>query len=177
MLQTNLKRPLTLALGVIGLSLVVGIGGATLLGRALEAQAQEVIAARVAIARSSTLAPRLAELRAQEPQAAAYERVLGLLLPTQEQLLEVPRVLEQLGRSYDVTAKFQYQGSEPGVGAVSALPFTIVANGTPGNLALYLREVEIRHPRYTISIGSVDLTASQAQPEAQLSIAGSIYYQ
>ncbi len=180
MLQTNLKGPLTLAGIVIGLSLVLGVGGAFLLDRWLTAEAQAVASARIASSRAATLGPRIASLKDQEQAAASYGRVLSLLLPTQEQLLEVPRSVEQLGVGHNVQSRFQFQGSPP-PGAVepgASLPFTLAATGAPGDLAAFLADFEHKNPRYTISIASAEININPLeQGGGQLAVTGSFYYQ
>lgn len=179
MLQTNVKGPLTIAGIVVGLSLVLGLGGSYLLARALGAKAQAVSDARVASARAATLGPRIVELKSQEESANAYERVLALLMPTQEQLLEVPRSIEQLGRSHQVEARFQFLGS-PGSGAAKAgasLPFSLSGTGSAANVASFVEDLELRNPRYTIGINSLEVTLSATDSDSRLSVSGDVYYQ
>lgn len=179
MLTTDLKGPLTRALLVIGLSILLGVGGIVLLGYLIEAKADEVRQTRTAAAKAATLTPRLSELRQQEERAAGYERVFSLLLPTQEQLLEVPRVIESLGRSLGVESRFEFQGS-PVLGAtgVTFLPFSLSAKGSPQALGAYLKELEISNPRYIVEIGTVSIDSAASVPgDANLSVSGSLYYQ
>ena len=186
MLTTDLKGPLTRALLVIGLSILLGVGGIVLLGYLIEAKADEVRQTRTAaghlnggFAKAATLTPRLSELRQQEERAAGYERVFSLLLPTQEQLLEVPRVIESLGRSLGVESRFEFQGS-PVLGAtgVTFLPFSLSAKGSPQALGAYLKELEISNPRYIVEIGTVSIDSAASVPgDANLSVSGSLYYQ
>lgn len=179
MLQTNLKGPLTLAGIVIGLSLVLGLGGSWFLARALGREAQAVSVARMTSARAATLGPRIAALQSQEEIAARYQRVLALLMPTQEQLLEVPRNIEELGRSRQVEARFQFLGS-PAAGASKpgdSLPFSLTASGKPAALLTYLEDLEIKNPRYTISISGTDMSLRGEESDATLSATGNFFYQ
>lgn len=178
MLQTNLKGPLTLAAIVIGLSLLIGLGGSWFLASKLEAESQLVSNERMTAARASTLGPRIAALKDQEAAAAAYQRVISLLMPNQEQLLEVPRSIEQLARIHGADARFQFLGSPP-PGATKpgdSLPFSLTANGTPEALTAYLVDLELKNPNYTISINNVEL--SMGGPDgSKLTTAGNFYYQ
>ena len=179
MLQTNLKGPLTLAGIVIGLSLLLGLGGSYFLASALDAKAQAVSAARVAAARASTLGPRLAALEDQEAIAAGYERVIALLMPNQEQLLEVPRNIEQLARSHGTSASFQFLGS-PAAGEAKpgdSLPFSLVVSGAPEALMAFLQNLEVRNPRYTLSVSTAELELAGQEGGGRLSVTGSFYYQ
>ena len=179
MLQTNVKGPLTLAAIVIGLSLLLGLGGSYFLSSALANQAQAVADARVASARAATLGPRIASLKAQEAAAAAYERVITLLMPTQEQLLEVPHSIEQLGSTHNVDAHFRFLGS-PQAGATklgASLPFSLMAGGSPDSLLEYLDDLEIKNPHFTISVSSVELIAGNDAQSNSMNINGNVYYQ
>lgn len=177
MLQTNIKGPLTLAGIVIGLSLVVGLGGSWYLGSLITEKAAAVTAARVESSRIATLGPRLAALKTQEDTAAGYQRVLSLLLPTQDQLLEVPRAIEQLARTHQVEGRFTFLGS-PSAGPTSAgasLPFSFAGNGTPLQLTSFLEDLESKNPRYTVRVGQAEITAGSDGVSA-LSINGDFYY-
>jgi hypothetical protein len=178
-LQTKLKGPLTVALTVTGLSIAIGLAGVLLFGYYLDGAAQAMRDKRYAAAQAANLTPRITELRAQETGAAGYERIFSLLLPKQDQLLEVPRVIEQLANSYSVEATFQFLGSPAlDVTAATPLPFGLNAKGTPENLAAYLRNLEVTNPRYMIGVERVELSGVVLTPEtSQLSVQGSLYYQ
>ncbi len=179
MLKVNLRGPLTLALTVTSISIVLGLLGILILGHYLDGAAQAMRDKRYAAAQAANLTPRITELRSQEARAAGFERVFSLLLPKQDQLLEVPRVIEQLARSYNVEATFQFLGS-PALDVTSAtpLPFSLSAKGTPTDLAAYLRNLEVTNPRYMLSVERVELNAVVLTPEtSQLGVTGSVYYQ
>ena len=180
MLQTNIKRPLVIAGIVVGLSLVLGIGGSWALASYINSEVAAVSAARIEAARIATLGPRLATLKSQEAEADAYARVISLLLPTQEQLLEMPRVIESVGNAHSVSARLSFVGSgDPAATEIGAtLPFALTATGAPANLAEFLRDIEIQNPRYTISISSADIAGSAAEPStSKLNASGVVYYQ
>lgn len=177
MLQTNVKGPLVLAGIVIGLSLVIGLGGSWYLGSLLKAEAASIVAARVESSRIATLGPRLAALKAQEATAAGYQRALSLLLPTQEQLLEVPRAVEQLARTHQVEGQFAFLGSPPAgpSPAGAALPFSFSGSGAIASLTDFLDDLESRNPRYTVRIGQAEI-AADSEGTARLSVTGDLYY-
>lgn len=180
MLQTDIKGPLTLAGIVVGLSLLLGLGGSYLLDSWLDKEVAGVVSERVASARATTLGPRIGALKAQERAAAAYSRVISLLLPTQEQLLEVPRTVEQLGVGHGVDARFQFQGSPPpgNVEPGASLPFMLSANGSPSGLADFLADFERKNPRYTLALDTTEITASTLESGGgKLTVSGSFYYQ
>jgi Tfp pilus assembly protein PilO len=179
-LQTNLKRSLSIAGIVVGLSLVLGLGGAYLFNSYINNEVKDIIAARVTAARLATLGPRLAQLKNEEPVAAAYTRVISLLLPSQEQLLEIPRNIEQLGQTHGVSAKFQFLGSaEPGPTKPGTwLPFSLNVSGTSEAVAAFLKDLEVTNPRYTLDMKTVDLTANTLDPGgSKLNVSGNVYYQ
>lgn len=179
MLQTSLKKPLTIAAIIIGLSLVLGLGGSYVLGQYLSTQTAAITAARIEAARVATLAPRITQLKTQEATAASYERVIGLLLPTQEALFEMPRAIEIIGQSHSVNVVFKFLGSADAgeTKAGASLPFSILATGSPTNLQLFLDDIELKNPRYTISIGGIDMTGGAIDANTgQLSANGIVFY-
>lgn len=179
MLETNLKGPLTVALIVLGVSLGLGIAGVLIMSHYLNNEARAISMKRSTTVQAASLTPRISELRAQQTQAASYERIFSLLLPKQDQLLEVPRVIEQSGKAYNVDAKFQFQSSPAlDVTSATALPFALQATGRSDDLAAYLRHLEVTNPRYMISVGRAEITASPQNPErSTLAIQGNLYYQ
>lgn len=169
---------MTVALVVLCTSLGIGIAGMLVLGHYLEAKASEVQTTRVAASKAATLSPRISDLKSQEQRAAGYDRIFSLLIPTQEQLLEVPRVIEALGQVQGLETKFSFQGSpELGVTGVTKLPFTLTAKGPERNLADFLEDLEISNPRYLIAVDRVSLDEGRAGAESGvLSVGGSFFY-
>lgn len=180
MLQTNIKKPLTITGLVIGISLIGGFGGSYFLAQQLNEKTEAVVAARVASARAATLAPRITALKQQEDEALAYERILALLLPNQEQLLQVPRDIEALGKVRGVEARFRFLGSPtPGTTApATPLPFTMTATGNAMAIAEFLKDVELTNPRYTVNISLVEFgTLPGDTVNAKADMTGNVYYQ
>ena len=180
MQQESLRLPLLAVLITIVVSFTVWFGVHYFLTSNIEKDILTIQQERGALSRTTTLAAQTADLKAQEPIAASYERVISVLLPTQEQLLEVPRTVEQFGRTQGVEAEFTFTGSGQGgvVQPGSSLPFTVRATGPSNRLALFFKDFEVRIPRYTFDVTHVDLAGSLLQPEQySLSLRGTIFYQ
>ncbi|MBM3257133.1 MAG: hypothetical protein FJY98_02275 [Candidatus Liptonbacteria bacterium] len=159
-MNDNFKRAFWTHVGIAagGIILLVGIIG--WLASDIEAQASRVAQDRTLIRERSTSIAALAELKHRAPQATLYEQKLNAFLPTQEQLLDFPRTLDNLARVRKVALNFAFQGGQalPQGNTPGSVGFSLDVTGAYADIMGFLKDVEFEPPRFLATFDSFDLT-------------------
>jgi hypothetical protein len=129
----------------------------------LETQAGKVAQDRILIRERSASLTALAELKRSAPQALRYEQKLNAFLPTQEQLLDFPRTLDNLARVRRLTLNFAFQGGQttPQGDTPGAIGFALDVSGDFEDVLGFLKDVEFEPPRFLAAFDTFDLTRSE----------------
>ncbi len=128
----------------------------------LSTQRSKVVQDRVLIRERSASIAILAELKRNAVQALRYEQKMNAFLPTQEQLLDFPRTLDNLARVRKLTLNFGFQGGQtPSQGnAPGAVSFALDVNGTFNDILGFLKDVEVEPPRFLAAFDTFDIVRS-----------------
>jgi Tfp pilus assembly protein PilO len=104
---------------------------------------------------------RLAELRGESKEAGPALDVLDNILPARDNLLSLPRYIEDLGLSNRVTATFDFTGNEvsPEGGRAGNSSFKIIANGSYFDVISFIKDLEAGD--FFISLEVVDMTVQK----------------
>lgn len=172
-MERSFKQAATLNAGLILLAFAAFAGLFYFVNGKLNEQTKAIVENRVMLSRATGASERLAVLKQDQPLARGYARLIGLFLPPQENLLDLPRDIEEVGRVHQVGALFTFSGSENTQG--NTLAFNITATGPGTNLIDFLKEIEVSYPKYTLAIDSVDITGSDPQSQ-QLLAMGRVFF-
>ncbi len=173
-MAASFKRSFALNIGIILLAFGVFAFLFYFIGGKLAAQATLIVNDRSLISRSTGAAERLAGLKKDQQAAEGYQRIMDLLLPPQEKLLDLPRDVESVGRLHQVGALLTFTGADESGANTSPLGFTITATGSGQHLIDFLKELEVNHSKYTIAIDSIDITGGDPQTQ-QLLATGRVF--
>ena len=160
-MEREFVKKVLLALGIV-LGTIVIFGGALLWFRQdISKNAAAIASSRVLVGRNIQAMELLAELKKTAAQVDVYERQMKMLLPTQDELINVPRWIEEAAKSHDVALNMAFQpggiiapqNEEPG-----QIGLEINATGSYDKLVKFLEEIEMRSPRLVVVLRSLDLT-------------------
>lgn len=104
-----------------------------------------------------------AELKSKESEVELYSKYLKALLPSKDDLIELPRFLEESGRVHQVNVKFNFkagavaepQGKQPG-----SVGFTLHVAGSYDRLRNFFKEIESGSIKFMIALDSMDVNLS-----------------
>jgi hypothetical protein len=171
-MERSFRRSVLINAGLIVAAFAVFGGLFYFVNGKLQAETKAIISDRTMLTRATGAAERLAALKNDQPLAEAYGRLISLFLPNQENLLDLPRDIEDVGRLHQVGALFTFSAGDTGS---NTLGFNITATGPGTNLIDFLKEIEVTHPKYTLAIDTVDITGSDPQAQ-QLLATGHVFF-
>ncbi len=104
----------------------------------------------------------LAELKRNATHALRYEEKMNAFLPTQEQLLDFPRTLDNLARVRQLALNFGFQGGQtpPQGSTPGAVSFALDVSGAFENILGFLKDVEVEPPRFLTTFDTFDIVRS-----------------
>jgi hypothetical protein len=114
---------------------------------------------RSIVERQSQLVAGLASLKTTAPEVAKYQQALAALLPKKDDLVNFSGWVDGLSRAHNVSKVFSFQGNAivPGDGQPGFIGFSLDAHGAYGDLVDFLKDVELKAPRYLTALGDFDL--------------------
>ncbi len=146
-----------IGLPLLGVFALLGIAG--WLASDITAQTDRIVQDRLLIRERSASLNKLAELKRLAPQALVYEQKLSAFLPTQEQLLDFPRMLDSLARVHQLALNFTFQGGQgaPQGSVPGYVGFSLDVQGTFNDIVGFLKNVEFEPPRFLATLDSFDV--------------------
>ena len=158
----NFKRTFWIHVSVAagGIAVLMAIIG--WLASDVQAQADRIRKDRVLIRDRSAAIAALADLKGRASQATFYEQKLSAFLPTQEQLLDFPRTLDNLARIRRISSNFAFRGGQtaPQGNMPGSIGFNLDLSGALEDILSFLKDVETEPPRFLATFESFDLTRS-----------------
>lgn len=172
------KRDLLLGTGIIVGSIILFFVASNLLLGRMDALSGDIAASRILIARRAELLSSLADIKKLSSDAEVYRKKIGELLPSQDQLLVLPQVVNELAFSHNVSANFSFSGapSLPQTGFPGSVDFSLNANGSLSDLLLFLGDIEPGAIRFLISIEGLDFSSS-GSGNYNLTLNGKAFFQ
>lgn len=176
-MEKKFKKEIWIGVGMILGSIAIFIAASTLLSGQMAVMSRQIAAARVAIAKRADLLANLAEIKSTSVEAAAYQKKINSLLPSQEQLLNFPQALAPLASARGVSLSFSFSGTPtlPQSDSPGVATFTLDTSGTLDALELFLNDIEARATRFLISIDGFSLF--QGGSGYALNIQGRVFFQ
>lgn len=131
--------------------------------KSMNERADKIALTRALIGMRTRGLENLAELNRQAPIAAGYQQVLDLLLPTQDQLLDFPRWLDGLARTYHLNVRATFEGNQanPTESSPGAAAFSLTVGGEYREIMSFLKFLEVDSKRFLISFTKVELNRSE----------------
>src|SRR3989344_2386433 len=126
---------------------------------AITAEAEKISQNRDVIRNHSSLIEGLAKQKASSQEVKKFEQAINLILPPKDELVGLSDWLDGLSRAHNVGVSFNFSGDAVPAKDSDAgyIKFTMNASGSYSNIADFLRDVELKAPRYTISFDDFDL--------------------
>ncbi len=139
--------------------------------------ADKIIETRTLLREQATAVVRLASLKQSLAGAAIYTQVMGQLLPSKDQLIDFPRKVSDMAHVHNVSAIFNFLGSEsaPGDTTPGFIAFTLDLNGAFPDLQSFLKDLESNTPQFLAYVNTFDL--GPGGNGYHLLVAGQVFYQ
>ena len=172
----NFKRDLWLRIGLIFLTLAACGGILYWLSTDIVVQAQAVVAKRALSTERASLLAALADLKKNSAAVDAYQKQIDTLLPTRDQLIGIPHVLDGVARANQVGKDFNFEGAtiDPAGGQLGYTGFRLGVQGGYSNLLSFLRTMELRSSQFLVALNDFDLT--QSSGTYQLTAHGKLFF-
>lgn len=149
---------------LIGISLIVGgflaFGAiAYFVSGILSAEAQKISLDRDTIRNHSDLIEGLAKQKSSSPEVEKFSQAVDLILPPKDQLVNLSGWLDSLSRARNVSVNFSFSGETVPVSGTNAgyIRFSLNISGDYANVIDFLRDIELKSPKYTVSFDTLDL--------------------
>ena len=163
-MKNDIKKQLWISGAIIFGSMVVAAAVVYYLSFDIAAKAKAIADDRSLTDQKTGVLAVLAGLKAQAPQAAAYQAAIDQLIPSQDGLIGFGGWLNQIASSDGVTANFSFDGDPvPASGNIPGyVAFSLNASGPINNIVNFLDDIESKSPGFLLSIKSFDLTEQTA---------------
>lgn len=160
-MQDYFKRELIISFSVIGISIVFFGALFYVLAGDISSKAQKISDDRAAALERAAAVDAIAGLKQGEPEAAKYRSAMDQLLVPEAQLLDVPKWLDGLARVRQVGETFAFQGNQvPAAGDTPGyINFSLGITGNFDSMLDFLKDVELRSPRFLVQLDKVELTS------------------
>lgn len=163
----------------IAIVVLLAAGLSTLLifiGRNISKKTNQILTIRQELKSRLNAIQSLANLRQQSEQARANFNALQTLLPTKDDLVNIPKEFNELAKTNKIELGFSFGNetattdSEPGFTA-----FNLTLSGSYDNLVKFLKALEKN--RFSISFDSLDVTQDPQNQRFSALISGKIFSQ
>jgi Tfp pilus assembly protein PilO len=173
----HFRKELILNISLLAGTFAVLTAGLVWMQRDINGHNAAIVENRTLIYRQSHAAEALAQLKQDAPLAARYEKLLGNLLPTQDQLLEFRKFVDSIGHLRRLGTVFQFQSIQvqPQLAAAGHAPFVLEATGDYADIAAFLKEIEVKNSRFIVDIGNVSIE-SVGNGAYKLSARGRVFF-
>ncbi|MDO8664848.1 MAG: hypothetical protein Q7K44_04905 [Candidatus Liptonbacteria bacterium] len=149
---------------IIGISLIAGgflaFGIiAYFVSGMVAAEAQNISLDRNMIRNHSDLIEGLAKQKSISPEVEKFAQAIDLILPPKDQLVNFSSWLDSLSRARNVSVNFNFGGETVPANGTDAgyIRFTLNISGDYAGVTDFLRDIELKSPKYTISFDDFDL--------------------
>lgn len=167
-----------MVLGVLSIAGSIAVFGALLywISGVLSDQAAAIVAARSVVEQQAQLVASLAVLKTMKPEVDKYRQALDALLPVKDDLVNFPAWIDGLSRAHQVGDTFAFQSKAVAAGEAQAgsIGFSLDAQGTYGDLADFLKDVEFKAPRYLVTLDGITLKRNGSTYRA--SVQGTVFF-
>lgn len=162
-MNNNFRLNLLVSIGGIIVSFILFGVALYWLAKNISADAQKVIENRAIINKQTHSIAALAKLKAVAAQADTYSARMQELLPSQDELLDFPKWLEDRSKTYQLSLRFSFEGTtimpNPAEAAPGAVIFSMDVSGPYDNLKRFFKELEMTSPRFLANIDKLDVTS------------------
>ncbi len=159
-MQKSFKRELIIGISVIAGSILAFLLVSGYMTNNLSVLADNIAASRFLLAKRAELLENLADIKKSSSEATLYKQKMDALLPTQEQLLNLPQILNGLASAHGVSFSFSFRGTPtlPQGGSPGSIIFAMDSSGSLDALLLFLNDIEPKATRSILSLDNFDLT-------------------
>lgn len=176
-MEKSFKRELILGICLIAGSILAFLGVSSFLSGKLSEIATSITTSRFLLAKRAELLENLADIKKTSSEANTYKQKIDALLPTQEQLLNLPQALNGLASAHKVSFSFTFKGTPtvPQASSPGWIAFAMDSSGDLNSILLFLNDIEPRSTRFILSIDNFDL--SKVDQGYHLVAQGKAYFQ
>ncbi len=176
-MERTFSKQLWISLGIIIASIIATTVAFYYFSGEIEARVASILRARSDITAQNMSLSLIASLKSNTPQATKYQTAINHLLPTPDNLINFPGMVDTIARSYGLNDKVVFTGDP--VPAAAAVPgyaqFTLEADGADVDLRSFLRDIELKTSQFVIEVKSFNFTGSG--PASRLSLIGRVFSQ
>ena len=158
----NFRRALTIGTSLIAGSFLIFGLSAYFISGAISAKADKISKDRNTIRSHSELIGGLAKQKATSPEIVRFEQAIALMLPPKDQLGNFSGWLDGLSRAHNINTNFNFTGEtvSPTASDAGYIRFALSASGDYAGLMNFLRDIELKSPKYTVSLDDFDIKRS-----------------
>lgn len=157
------RKKVWLGLGLIFAGIVVFGAPSFWLAGKIEKDSKKASLTQTSIANYSRAVAILAELKSKSSEVKSYGNRLNALLPSRDDLIELPKFLEERGRIHQVSVKFAFKGeaaTKPKDSQPGSVAFTLDVTGSDERLRSFFREIETASTKFMIVLDTMDMNLS-----------------
>jgi Tfp pilus assembly protein PilO len=165
----HFRKKVWLGLGILVASIAVLGGMLFWLAGKVKKDSEKAALTRAAIESYSRAVAILAELKSRAAEVDALSRKLNALLPTKDDLIELPKFLEDQGRISGVGVTLSFSGgsaTEPQADRPGSIGFSLDARGETERLRSFFRELETNSAKFIVVLDSLDVNLSGGEYRA-----------
>ena len=131
---------------------------------AIAAEAEKISLDRNLIRNHSDLIEGLAKQKVSSPEVDKFTQAIDLILPSKDQLVNFSSWLESLSRAHNVSVNFNFSGETVPANNMDAgyIRFSLNVSGDYIGVNDFLRDIELKSPKYTVSFDDLDLKRNSA---------------
>lgn len=161
-MKDDFNRYVFTSFGMIFSATIIAVIAFYFLSGDIITRSEAIAATRLQIAKENNSLVAFAEIKEDSTEAAKYKSAMNKLLPTQTELINFPKWLQNVAATYNVTASFSFAANTALATPTSAgtVGFSLTAEGKNEDAFSFLKDLESRAPGFLLSFDSFNLTQS-----------------
>ncbi|MGB9608805.1 MAG: type 4a pilus biogenesis protein PilO [Minisyncoccia bacterium] len=161
-MNNNFKKQIIISISIIVFVLLVSFALFKYLSDAIIKKAEEIQSLRNSIAIFTKSLSNLAKLKEVAPQVDLYQNKLKLLLPSKDELIDLPQWINDAAKANQVNATLNFKpgGKNPENNSPGFELFLIEINGSLSNIEKFLYTIEVVSPKFILNIDSFNVSES-----------------
>ncbi len=154
------RKELIIGAAIFFGGMLIITAGLYFLSNDITSKASTIVIDRALIGDRAQAIESLAGLKKNLSEAERYQKAIDKILVPQDQLIDFGRWLDGLARTRQVALSSAFDGTEvlPQAETLGSIGFSIDVSGALPNLLDFIRDVEVRSPRFLVDMVSFDMT-------------------
>ncbi len=173
----NFKKEFRVGLIVFGVIGVVFAGFIWVAKGQVSSLSSRIAGVQGLISQQRTISSQLIELREDKDLAEKYERVMDVLVPTEKQIFDLKKWIENQAKTHGVEVVFDFAGNktDPMESSLGNYPFSIKISGNVFDAASFISFLENQSPQFLMSFEDLSAGTNQSG-SGQVALKGKVYF-